>query len=183
MKTYQEPGRGRKQCDKCKIYVHVRASHCPECDFIFNANAYDRKQDKENAEPKVYDEAGRGRKQCNKCNKYVGCKSNNCPACGAEFTTEQISKLEQFSSTKEFKFKQSLGYPTYKGIFTPVGKFKKPKSKSDEDIKKWIDDIYVNTNEQYILYPSAIRYLLRQTYPDKIEVVDQWEKQYATKET
>lgn len=182
MKTYKEPGRGRKQCE-CGLYVHVRASHCPECDFIFNEEAFKRKEEKENTEPKVYDEAGPGRKQCNKCNKYVGCKSKNCTACGAEFITEQISKLEQFSSTKEFKFKQNLGYPTYKGVFTPVGKFPKPKSDDDKDIEKWIDEIYVNTNQQYILYPDALRYLLRQSYPEKVEVIDRWENKYATEET
>ena len=34
MNTWKEPGRGRKQCSTCDLYVGVRAAAC-ECGYMF----------------------------------------------------------------------------------------------------------------------------------------------------
>ena len=35
-KTFESGGRGKKQCEKCKVYVGVKTSICPKCSYEFN---------------------------------------------------------------------------------------------------------------------------------------------------
>lgn len=80
MNTFTEPGRGRKQCPECDLYIGAATSTCV-CGHIFT--------EKDKKAPKVTvlsDDAGKGKKQCPECKKYVGARSSVCKNCGYEFT-------------------------------------------------------------------------------------------------
>ena len=75
MKTWGEPGKGRKQCPKCNVYIPARATLCV-CEG-------------ERKKSGTYDEPGQGRKKCPDCKKYVGAKSGTCPGCGHVFERKE----------------------------------------------------------------------------------------------
>lgn len=45
-KTFTEGGRGKKQCQNCKVFVGVRTSNCPDCGTEFVAGANSAKANK-----------------------------------------------------------------------------------------------------------------------------------------
>lgn len=172
MKIYNDPGRGRKQCE-CGIYCHVRCSHCPKCNFIFNAEVFERKENKI-VEP-TKQESGRGRKQC-LCGKYCGVKCKFCPFCGKSFTKEEQTKPIEHPQTE---YLNKLGYEFQTVIYTPSGvPPKAPKSLEKNDVFQWINDNLVNTSG--ILFPSAFKYYCNRIYKDKEQVkkahsiIDDW---------
>ena len=79
VKTYDEGGKGKKQCSSCNKYVGAVTKVCA-CGFEF------KNQEKSvvAVDVKTYDEGGKGKKQCPQCNKYVGAKTSAC-ACGHDF--------------------------------------------------------------------------------------------------
>lgn len=82
IKTFDEPGRGRKECAKCHKYVAGVQSHCAcgSTDFVRKAPV---------DEIKTYDGPGRMRKQCPECKTYLGYKAEKC-VCGYEFDADSV---------------------------------------------------------------------------------------------
>lgn len=107
MSTSTEPGRGRKQCPGCNLYIGVRSAKCT-CGHVFNPETA-AKQDTpaEPREIKTFTEAGPGRKQCPACNVFIGVRSNVC-VCGHEFVKKVKDNKESTPVVKEEKPKIAL---------------------------------------------------------------------------
>ena len=90
IKTYDEGGHGRKQCQACKKYVGVRIPVCPCGHKIQKAVP----KPVEEKVIKTYDEGGIGRKQCQACKKYVGLRIAVCP-CGHTIQKSEPKPIEE----------------------------------------------------------------------------------------
>lgn len=98
MKTYNEPGKARKQCPNCKVYIHARVLECV-CKHSFG----ERKTPVDNSTPSVFKEGGRGKKQCPNCKVYCGVRNRTCPSCNTSFEVaikENKPTIEKTTSTK-----------------------------------------------------------------------------------
>lgn len=94
MATYNEGGRGRKQCPACKKYVGFRSATC-ECGHVFAA--------KEESIPapqpvrstqRTFTEMGPGRKKCPRCNLILAIGTRVCEACFYSFKNEQPQPVQ-----------------------------------------------------------------------------------------
>lgn len=91
VKTYDEGGKGKKQCLSCKKYVGVRTEVCA-CGAAFKSKDISSvSQTPEDKIVKTCDEGGKGKKQCLSCKKYVGVRTEVC-ACGATFESKTKTK-------------------------------------------------------------------------------------------
>jgi hypothetical protein len=90
VKTYDEGGKGKKQCTSCKKYVGVRNTVCP-CGNPFPSKSEASSVEEEKV-VKIYDEGGKGKKQCASCKKYVGVRNTVCP-CGNPFAKAEKNSV------------------------------------------------------------------------------------------
>jgi len=175
MKIYTNPGKARKQC-QCGVYCHARCANCPKCNFIFNKEVYERKQNV--TEIKSSDTGGQGRKECKTCNKFFGVRTKFCPLCGKDFKPVEKQVREVY---QEFpKYAEQLGMFGTKVIIIPSGQYIKPKSSSKEDILDWIN-IAVFKGDS-IIAPTGLKYMLRSFFQEEelnktTGYVDLWYKE------
>ena len=161
--TYSEPGKARKQCLNCKLYVHARSLVC-NCGYQFikknstssTSVAVTIKMDNVTKtisipkevvkEPKVSDTPGRGKRLCLKCSKYYGAKLKSCPTCGFKYIKELVSGLE-----KEKKQVEDLGIKepvtesrNYVGrlVYAPAGACCIEPTHNIEDVESWCSEVF-----------------------------------------
>lgn len=164
MKVYDSPGRGKKQCPKCNVYVGVRNTNCPKC-----MHSFERVNTQVEKKVNVFDLGGQGRKPC-KCGKYVGVRTRECPECGHKFEKGAPKVKPPVQKTRDEleaeDFVKSLGGDGQLGsnvVLTPSGKCPvKLASAKDEDVVVWCDALMQHGRSENKLYtPSALRYWVR----------------------
>jgi hypothetical protein len=184
--TYDSPGRGRKQCDSCLVYVGVRNSHCV-CGHKFV---------KKDPVPHVAtrsDTGGRGKKYCPDCKMYVGVKTQICP-CGYKFNFNKFyngpKKAKEVVITPEMEvaatYCATLGADKWdKVVYAPSGPCPITfPSISRNDIVEWCDNVVgVGLRTNRVFMPSALKYFAAYTYdrhtPEFEEVcgyIDAWKE-------
>jgi len=96
-KTSTKPGRGRKQCTSCKLYIGVRSKTCPSCGHEFTAADKAAREAKKAAKAQrkvtTYDGPGKGRKKCSDCGTYVAARTSTC-VCGHDFTASRVKVIQ-----------------------------------------------------------------------------------------
>jgi hypothetical protein len=104
VRTFDGPGKGRKQCAKCQRYIGAKTDACVCGSTDFAKKVYEPKSPKlkTSTEPKpikTFDAGGRGLKECAKCHKFIGSILRTC-ACGS---TEFIRKTPDVQEPKPIK--------------------------------------------------------------------------------
>lgn len=162
-KTYNEPGKAKKQCPSCSLYVHARTLECPNCHHSFGTpkatklpeKIREPKEPVAKKEPTVYTEGGKGRKECPKCKIYVAARLETCPKCN-----NVIPKPDPFP----VKDKEKVVKPTkptlpedtnrkYVGklIFAPVGE---APYDPDEDVEGWCARVFADGLKNGLTYSN-----------------------------
>ena len=160
---YDGPGKCRKQCPKCKKYIHAKSGFCRNCnhEFVVGSLAKFNKQQSNIIE--TYEEGGRGKKECPDCKKFVGARISQC-ICGFDFLAAPKKDNDRVVDEEVRKYAAKFGVPNYRVILTPIGSPpQKPKSREENDILSWIDNNLFGERDS-ILYISALKYRLRQIY-------------------
>lgn len=85
--TYDEGGRGRKQCQNCKRFYFSKLLICPNCrvEYVKIKKEKAVKKPKDIGEYPIYDEGGQGKKQCQNCKKFYGIMLPACPNCRTKY--------------------------------------------------------------------------------------------------
>lgn len=167
VKTYDEGGKGKKQCSECKKFVGAVTKICA-CGFDFKNQVKPEKI----TEIKTYDEGGKGKKQCSECKKFVGALTKVC-ACGFEFfkakkenkpTTDYVKKepIEKVHRPSINPLMLGCRY----SITAPAGKCPhKLDSTNPEDIDAWANKVRNSfSNESKFLTLSGLIYFVRHFY-------------------
>lgn len=164
VQTYDESGKGRKQCPGCNKYVGGRVEKCA-CGFDFkNYQAPDKEK-----EVKVYDEGGGGRKQC-PCGKFVGARVSKCPVCQHEFIAGEskqkeinCEKKEEEGEVRELSYAARLGYPGFAVTYTPAGECPfRLYTAEYSDVVDWIKKVHnYYLERRQVLAPSGFSYYAR----------------------
>lgn len=160
IKTYDEPGKGKKHCPECKKYVGARNATCA-CGHNFSN---DVKPEKEITK---FDGAGRGRKQCPSCKQFVGVRTQVCE-CGNNFSENKPVTVEnKYKDSPEItdynlKYAAALKREFSRIVLTPSGVCVKPSGFEKNQIFDWCDTVVTNGLDKFILYtPEALRYYIR----------------------
>lgn len=154
MKTYNEPGRARKQCPDCGIYVHAKISTC-QCEYKFLD-----KKDKVKPESKIYNSAGKGRKQCT-CGVYIGSRVLNCPKCNnSDFKSKK--PIDKVKTSDIIKGQSKLNKYVGTLVLTPAGSCPyKLESETRESILEWTEKVFLHGLENGKTYTcNALTYWL-----------------------
>jgi len=97
VKTFDEGGKGKKQCSNCGKFSGVRTSICVCGHEFVSKSATDKDIVKI---VKTFDEGGKGKKQCSNCGKFSGVRTAIC-VCGHEFVSK--SKLNYEDEHEDVK--------------------------------------------------------------------------------
>jgi hypothetical protein len=169
VKTYDEGGKGKKQCSSCNKYVGAVTKVCV-CGFEF------KNQEKSvvAVDVKTYDEGGKGKKQCPQCKKYVGAKTSAC-ACGHDFKEAKATQAVAPSPNPVVvKKEEGQAKPAVNSrmlgcrysITAPAGACPHKLASTDpEAIDEWADRVRVEFNkESKFLTLSGLIYFVHHFY-------------------
>lgn len=177
MNTYDSPGRGRKRCESCGIYVGVRTTDCL-CGHVFKPS------EKKEVKRSVKTEGGRGLKYCEACENYVGARCHQCPNCGHEFIKGETIKPPVQLTPQEEEAREFLsvmgGGSKLAGNVVLVPSEPCPAKlygTTEEDVMEFCEFLVAEgkTNNKFYA-PSAIRQFVREFHnvnsPEYTEVVN-----------
>lgn len=168
MNTWREPGKGRKQCPKCKLYIPARALTC-----VCQGGGGDKKEEKK--EVTIWKEGGKGRKPC-PCGIFVPVRTAVCPQCGHTFEAKakepKVEKVESPASSSS-KATEPVSRPRRvlnvrtRIIDTPAGKC--PVGPLDDlaetEIALWAQRVREHGLKRNVFYSlRAIKYFVRETW-------------------
>lgn len=154
IETYNEPGQGRKQCQKCFKYISARRTSC-KCGHTFEA------KEKEVA---AFDTPAEGLRQCLSCEKYIGNRYRECPNCG-----EKQDKLTKVKTT-DSEYDEAIACPPtscipgnpskYKVIIAPSGECPvKLTNTEPTTVAQWVEDVLNYGYRKNIIYSLfALKY-------------------------
>ena len=189
MKTWNEPGFGRRKCE-CGIYIAAKACQCV-CGFKFR----ERKSPVQSPS-KTFNKGGRGRKLC-KCGKYVGGPTTKCPKCNHIFIKGETTKKRIEKEKKEISswdnddygflnlYAVSLNRQKEMVVFTPSGDCPHIlRSLEELDIFEFCDNtINYGFDNNKLYTPRALKYFGRyslnlnnQDLDIFCKTVDEWVK-------
>lgn len=158
-KTYNSPGKARKQCPECNIYVHARNLECV-CGYKF------KKSNRQIKQPTYKDEPGHGRKQCSSCKKYIGAKLKKCLCGSSKFVKTLIRPTALQLKDEETQIKiETPGAMNYVGklILIPSGQCPVELDEVDkESVYNWCDTVFNKGLRNNCTYTeSALKYWAR----------------------
>ena len=158
--VYDGPGRGRKQCPKCEIYVGVKTGIC-NCGHDFSEGTM-RSQNP--PEVMVYDGPGRRRKQCPQCKVYLGYSTEVCPKCEHKFSAHEPTTSRSDPYAVPQTVRRRKGYTI---IDTPDGRCPhRLVSPDPTDVEIWADKVLETyENDRKILTVNALCYFTREYVP------------------
>lgn len=177
-KIYNEPGKAKKQCPNCSVYVHARSLACPNCQHVFRESKLfvKEKSDKiqkepvDKKEPTVYNEAGKGRKLCSNCNIYVAARLAVCPKCNQTIVKQEKMDREikdkPVAKTRPVLEQDVNKKYVGKLIFAPAGL---PPFAPEQDIEDWCSKVFIDGLKNDITYSNQALWYWYQRFNNDAE--------------
>ena len=184
MAYFDGPGKGRKQCPKCKLFIAARQLVCeceggvkPVVEKVF----------------KFFDKPGQGRKQCDGCKKYIGARVLQCE-CGhvcvkkEKLVVVNVDPVEEIievsskprSALAAGDYNAPLSDPVvrdaaiWRAVYGGSGRTilfpayscpVKLNGDSEDEVNTWIDRVMSAGSANGLHYaPSALKYFVRHFY-------------------
>lgn len=137
---WKEPGRGRKKCGGCQLYIGVRSGKCPDCGFVFS------KRDDAGTAPHIDNASNDNESTLSLKKQTVSDKKKK------SVEKESDSTLEKSDfGRKKYRVLIPAGYP-------PV----KLSSSNDSDVEEWVKAVCAAGEEKYQIFtPDAMQYYAR----------------------